>query len=79
MNKTSNEIMQLEKLYASSLEKCCGKELSLPPFTFCGNDTVTITIVSAEFAGLFINLLLIFNIYRTPLLKLTRNHLQHTK
>ena len=33
-------------------EKCCWNELSLPSFTFCGNNAVTITIVSAKFPGL---------------------------
>ena len=44
--------MRLRKRFSLSLEKCCGNELSLPLFTFCGNDTVTIMIVSAKFLGL---------------------------
>lgn len=51
MNKIT-EIMQLGKGYSSSLEKCRGNKLLLQSFTFCRNDAVTITLVSAKFPGL---------------------------
>ena len=48
MNRRT-EIMRLGKSYLS-LEKCCGNNLS--SFTFCRNDAVTITLVSAKLPGL---------------------------
>ena len=43
--------MRLGKSYLS-LEKCCGNNLLLSSFTFCKNDAVTITLVSAKLPGL---------------------------
>lgn len=41
----------VQKLFTFK-EKCCGYKLSLPSFIFCGNDTVTIKIVSLKLPGL---------------------------
>ena len=34
-------------------EKCYGNRLLVPSFTFCGNDAVTIMIISTKFSGLY--------------------------